>query len=168
MAGLFVSRFLTLSGRTLGLLSLASAALYAQTLTISSGNGQLIPEQSLSNQPFVIVAKDAAGHPASNVAITWTLTKGKGTLISPSLSTDANGQASAGFVSTSLFGSSFESETVTATSSFGAVNFFITTYYSAAGQSPFIQFIAPTQDNPKITAPAGSTVPGAAIARVIA
>ena len=50
----------------------------SQTLTMVSGNGQIVATQSLSNSPLVVQAKDASGRPAPNVAITWAITVGSG------------------------------------------------------------------------------------------
>ena len=132
-----------------------------------AGNGQVVREQFLSNAPLVVQAKDAAGRPAAGVTVSWAITQGTGTLNAPTLTTDANGLASTNFLATSLQPlQSFQSETITATSNFGGVNFFITTVPEIT--PPSVQLINPTLDNRSITAASGSTVPGGVVVRVIA
>src|SRR5579862_7024006 len=121
----------------------------SQTLTIISGNGQLVATQSLSNSPLVVQAKDASGRPVPNVAITWAITDGSGTITGSSeIATDANGQASANFLSTSLQpGASFLPATVTASSPYGTVNFIITTVVTSSLQPEVsIALISPSLD----------------------
>src|SRR6266404_4647866 len=97
------------------LCAFCAGVLRAQTLTMVSGNGQLVATQAVSNNPMVVQAKDAFGRPAPNVAITWAITQGAGTITGASSATDANGQASTNFLSTSLQpGASFLPATVTA------------------------------------------------------
>jgi len=132
-----------------------------------AGNGQVVREQFHSNAPLVVQAKDAAGRPAAGVTVSWAITQGTGTLNAPTLTTDANGLASTNFLATNLQPlQSFQSETITATSNFGGVNFFITTVPEIT--PPSVQLINPTLDNRSITAASGSTVPGGVVVRVIA
>jgi uncharacterized protein (TIGR03437 family) len=132
-----------------------------------AGNGQVVREQFLSNAPLVVQAKDSAGRPAAGVTVSWAITQGTGTLNAPTLTTDANGLASTNFLATNLQPlQSFQSETITATSNFGGVNFFITTVPEIT--PPSVQLINPTLDNRSITAASGSTVPGGVVVRVIA
>ena len=106
--------------------------LSAQTLTIFSGNGQVVQEQFRTNVPLVVQAKDAAGNPAAGVAIAWKIPANSGTLSGPVLKTDANGLASTNFVATAVPpGQSFIGSTVTASSASGTVTFFITTALGA-------------------------------------
>ena len=142
----------------------------SQTLTMVSGNGQLIATQSLSNSPMVVEAKDPYGRPAPNIAVTWAITDGAGTINGASGSTDGNGQAGAKFLSTSLQpGNSFLPATVTASSAYGSVSFIITTVVTASLQAEVsIQVVSPTLDNPTLTAAAGSTIPGGLVIQVVA
>ena len=138
---------------------------HSQSLTMYSGNGQVVREQFLSNAPLVVQAKDAAGRPAAGVTVSWAITQGTGTLNAPTLTTDANGLASTNFLATSLQPlQSFQSETITATSNFGGVNFFITTVPELT--PPSVQLINPPLDNRSITAASGSTVPGGVVVLV--
>src|SRR5271155_1804796 len=129
----------------------------SQSLTMVSGNGQLIATQSLSNSPMVVEAKDTSGRPAPNIAMSWAITNGAGTITGASSTTDANGQASANFLSTSLQpGASFLPATVTASSAYGTVSFIITTVVTSSLQPEVsIQLISPSLNNSSLTAASG-------------
>lgn len=164
-----ISGFISNSLRILLICAICAGAVSAQTLSMVSGNGQMIATQSLSANPMVVQARDASGRLAPNVAITWSITNGAGTISGASATTDANGQASANFLSTSLQpGASFLPSTVTATSAFGTVNFIITTVVSSALQPIVsIELVAPSLDNPNLTGASGSTIPAGVVVKVI-
>ncbi len=151
------------------LCAMCAPLVQAQSLTMVSGNGQLIATQSLSNNPMVVEAKDASGRPAPNIAVTWAITPGAGTITGASGVTDANGLASANFLSTSLQpGASFLPATVTASSAYGTVSFVITTVVTSSLQPEVsIQLISPTLDNSTLTAASGSTIPGGVVVQVV-
>ncbi len=141
---------------------LLAPAAFAQSISIVSGNGQVVREQFLS-VPLVVQVKDAAGNPSAGVNVTWSVTQGAGTISSQTNKTDAKGQASASFLSTGIQpGSSFVPNTVTATSPAGSVNFQITT---TLGQNfalpPLVEVIKPTAENRKLSGPAGTVLTGA-------
>ncbi|MEO8130332.1 MAG: putative Ig domain-containing protein, partial [Bryobacteraceae bacterium] len=143
--------------------------LFAQSMAIESGNGQVVKEQFLS-VPLVVQVKDAAGNPSAGVKVTWGVTLGAGTLLNQSAATDARGFASAIFLSTSIQpGNSFVPNTVTATSTVGSVNFHITT---ALGQGfallPLVELIKPPQTSTGLTGPSGTVLPGAVEIQVTA
>ena len=150
--------------------ALCAGVVRAQTLTMLSGNGQLVATQSRSNTALVVQAKDAFGNPAPNVAITWAIPQGAGTIVGASSTTDANGQASAGFLATTLQpDASYLNTTVTASSTYGTVGFAITTVVATALQpSVSIELDSPPLDNPNLTAPSGSTIPAGVVVRVFA
>lgn len=152
------------------ILAISISQLAAQSLNMFSGNGQMVSEQFVSNAPMVVQAKDASGHSAAGVAISWSITQGSGTLLNTSTSTDSNGQASTNFLATSLQpGASFLAATVTAASSLGNVNFIITTVKSQGfSPPPFVQLVTPSLDNRSITAASGSTVTAGVVVKVIA
>ena len=153
--------------RILVLFAICTGLVQAQSLTMFSGNGQVVPEQFRTNAPLIVQAKDAAGRPAAGVAVSWAITQGTGTLNGPIMTTDANGQASTNFLATTLQPlQSFQTEVITATSSIGSVNFYVTTVQGA--HPPSVQLIKPTLDNLTISAASGSTVPGGVVVRVIA
>ncbi len=145
--------------------------LSAQTLTIFSGNGQVVQEQFRTNVPMVVQATDASGKPAAGVAITWKIPANSGTLSGPELKTDANGLARTDFVATAVPGGlSFIGSTVTASSPVGTVTFAITTALGAENghflAPPAAILVHPTQDNLLLTAPSGSTLSGGVVLRV--
>ena len=145
--------------------------LSAQTLTIFSGNGQVVQEQFRTNVPMVVQAKDAAGNPAAGVSITWKIPANSGTLSGPDLKTDANGLATTNFVATAVTaGLSFIGSTVTASSAFGTATFVITTALGAQQghflAPPAAYLVNPPQDKLILTAPSGSTIPGGVLVRV--
>ena len=147
--------------------------LAAQSLTMVSGNGQVVLEQFLS-LPMVVQAKDAGGKPLAGVTINWAITQGVGTLHDPITTTDANGMASTGFLATTLLNfQSFDSETVTATSSVGTVNFFITTVIirlpgGGNAAPPLVTLVSPPFENRAFTAAQGSTITAGVVVQVAA
>lgn len=142
-------------------------ALPAQTLTIVSGNGQIVQEQFLSTVPFVVQAADASGKPVAGANVNWTVTQGAGTIEGPpTVQTDANGQAGITFLATGVPpGSSYAPITLTASTGSSTVNFVLVTVLSrlpAGGYAapPQGQLIAPTPGG-TLTGSAGSTLPAA-------
>jgi uncharacterized protein (TIGR03437 family) len=102
---------------TLGVLCLlAAGAVQAQTVSIVSGNGQLVLAVHVS-EPMIVKVTDAAGKPLKDVTVTWAITAGIGSLTQPPTSTtDAQGKASKTFVAGNPPGAnSFVSSTITAT-----------------------------------------------------
>ena len=133
--------------------------MFAQSISIASGNGQVVKEQFLS-VPLVVQVKDAAGNPSAGVRVTWAVTQGAGTLVNPSGLTDANGLTSTPFLGTSIQpGNSFVPNTVTATSAAGSVNFQITT---SLGQGfallPLVELIKPAQGSGALTGRTGTVL----------
>ena len=147
-----------------------SGGLDAQTLSIVSGNGQVVQENFATQVPLKVQAKDGAGRPAAGVNVNWSVTQGVGTIPNPMTMTDADGFASANFVGPNLQpGTSFLASTVTVTSATTAVSFIVTTSslrQSGGGQAapPLVELITPRQ----IVGTAGSTLPGAVMVRVTA
>ncbi|HME07919.1 MAG TPA: putative Ig domain-containing protein [Bryobacteraceae bacterium] len=138
----------------------------AQSLSIVSGNGQVLLEQ-FPSQPFTVQARDASGNPVSGATVSFTLTQGLGTVQMPSVTTDANGMASTIVISSSLQPrQSFESETLNAASSQENVNFQFTTISSLGPTGPAqpgTVLLAPTSATGAltITGASGATLPGA-------
>jgi uncharacterized protein (TIGR03437 family) len=165
-----ISVLISNSLRILLFCALCAGVVRAQTLTMLSGNGQLVATQSRSSNPLVVQAKDPFGHPAPNVAVTWAIPQGAGTIVGASSTTDANGQASAGFLATTLQpDASYLNTTVTASSTYGTVGFAITTVVATALQpSVSIELDSPPLDNPNLTGPSGSTIPAGVVVRVFA
>jgi len=144
----------------------ASAQPVSSGLILVSGNGQVVWEQFRTTVPMIVQARDNAGNPIANLPVTWTVSKGQGTLISSEPRTDAKGFASTDFVGSGLpAGYSFASHTITASTSVGNVNFAITSILNRLGNGgigpmPLVQVLAPPQENRNITGRAGQTIPG--------
>ncbi|HYL72707.1 MAG TPA: putative Ig domain-containing protein [Bryobacteraceae bacterium] len=153
---------------------LSSGHLAAQSLTMVSGNGQMVLEQFFSQLPLVVQAKDASGHPMAGVTLNWAVSQGTGTLRNPTLTTDANGMASTSFLATTLVQTaSFETEVITASSSVGNVNFFITTVLSrlpngGLSAPPLVVLVTPAFENRNFSGASGSTIPGGVVVQVAA
>ena len=136
-----------------------------------SGSGQMVDSQFLTTQPLVVQANDASGNPMKGVAVTWSVTKGAGTLPAPTTVTDANGQASTSFATTGLQPeASFLESTVTATSKYGSVSFFVITvpYLLEGGAQatpPSVSQVKPGIAATLTTLP-GSTIPDAVVITV--
>ncbi len=161
----------------------ASAAV-SPGLTVVSGTGQIVFEQFITTVPMVVQARDANGNPAANVTVTWKITQGQGTVRGGDTRvddngvvtgrTDANGVTTAQFLATVLpFGYSFQPQTVTASSSLGTANFYMTTVISrlsdgGLAQPPQPEVISPPLDNRDLAGKAGATIKGAYQLRVIA
>jgi uncharacterized protein (TIGR03437 family) len=92
----------------------------AQTVSVVSGNGQLVKAFFPSNAPLVVVVRDANGNPLKGVQVSWTVSGGTagtpGILYAPQTTTDANGKASNTFIGANVtLPASFAQSTVTAT-----------------------------------------------------
>lgn len=152
----------------------AAVAQQTGTLSIVSGNGQVTLEQFRTTLPLTVVARDSGGRPIAGLPVSWTITSGQGTLNSTITTTDANGQASTYFLSTSIQpGLSWLTSVVTAQTSVGAVSFYVTTTPSRTGagtqaELPLVELLTPTLENSTISGRAGSVVPGAVRVRVTA
>ncbi len=153
---------------------LFSACVAAQSLSLVSGNGQIVLEQFLTTAPLVVQARDAAGRPAAGVAVTWSITQGAGTLVGQTNTTDANGQASTNFLGTRLpLGLSFQAAVVHASSASGQVDFVVTTTIlqlpvGGIAAPPLVELVAPTLESGALIGNAGAILPGAVVVRVTA
>jgi uncharacterized protein (TIGR03437 family) len=94
---------------------LAAGSAQAQTVSIVSGNGQLVLAVHVS-EPMIVKVTDAAGNPLKNVTVTWAVAAGIGTLQQPLTSTtDNEGKTSKTFVAGNPPGSnSYVQSTITA------------------------------------------------------
>jgi uncharacterized protein (TIGR03437 family) len=154
------------------ILLLAAAAAQGQSLVMVSGNGQIVREQFVTVNPMTVQARNAQGAPLANVAITWSISSGQGTLVNPISVTDSSGFASTNFLATDVpAGLSISAQTITAASSLGNVNFFVTTSAvrlpnGALGSPPLVEQLAPTLENRNVTGAPGATLPNALQIRV--
>ena len=164
----FVNRFILL---LLVLSACLAGSLNAQSLVMVSGNGQMVGSPSfLSSVPMVVQANSASGKPLPGVAITWTITGTGGTLPDATLVTDANGQAATHFTTTQLQpNASFAQSTITASSKYGNVSFFLitvpTTQNSNSVEPPIVTLVKP-QPGDVLNALPGTTLPDAVEVRV--
>ncbi len=149
-------------------------------INILSGNGQVITEFSpFTQSPLIVQVTDANGNPAPNVAVTFSITQGKGALLTGSpytVLTDNLGRAQTSYQGVQVdFGLSFQQATITASTSIGSVNFTVTTLLSqqfngSLAPPPNIDLILPDFSvNPSriITGGAGSTIKGAIKIQVV-
>src|SRR3977135_1280398 len=95
-------------------------AAHAQTISIVSGNGQLVKAFFPSSAPLVVVVRDAGGNPLKGVTVSWTVSGGTagapGIRYAPQTKTDDTGQATNSFIGANVtLPSSFAQSTVTAT-----------------------------------------------------
>ncbi len=162
------------------------------TVSIVSGNGQMVRENFVTNEPMTVLVKDVKGNPIPNAQVTYTITSGSGTLQTFSLGTgtastcvnngtsatcvtDATGAASISFLASNIDPSrSFGANTITAAYGDQSVAFNVVTYLSigSLGQQlpdPTVLDIAPAPGAARnLTVKAGQTVPGAIAVQVVA
>ncbi|MFN0166880.1 MAG: hypothetical protein ACKV22_10660 [Bryobacteraceae bacterium] len=109
---------MSLSNRILPIvacLTLLSAAAQAQTITVASGNGQVVRPNFITD-PLIVEVRSSQGVPAQGVEVRWQIASGQlGTLTNSVTFTDASGRTSATFVGGNVFNtSSFAQTQVTA------------------------------------------------------
>src|SRR5271154_90060 len=121
----------------IGMCLLGTGAAQAQTVTIVSGNGQVIPAVHLS-LPLVVLVRDSSGNPLPSVTVTWTLGVGQqGEISTQTTTTASNGQATNTFIGASpSLGVAYDQSTVTATYETASAKFTLT---SAAIISSIVQ-----------------------------
>jgi uncharacterized protein (TIGR03437 family) len=176
-------------------MNVATAPATTSTLTIVSGQGQVILANPLNGQlgtaaPFTVLATASNGTPVPNALVTFTITVGAGSLAGPNGSqsavvvpTDSTGQASITFLPVVLG----QAATVTATAPTGATDangnpviatqtFYITTLFSeilncsAPGCNPLFSPLTARLLQPPpgtvFTGVAGSTLPNPVVVQV--
>jgi uncharacterized protein (TIGR03437 family) len=135
-------------------------------LSVVSGNGQVTLQFFNTSAPLTVQARDANGNPLPNLPLTWAVTQGYGTVVSPPGRTDSKGMASAFFRGDVLPGYSFSQQTVTVSSSAGNASFVITTVINrlpsgSLAELPLVELLSPPPDNRNLTGRSGSTLPAA-------
>jgi len=142
-----------------------------------SGNGQLVPEQSMSNEPLVVLVKNPDGSPAAGRQVTFELTQGSLSLSGSALyacsgsvcMTDVNGKTGTDFTTSVSAGGSTSQAVVTARLDNGVgVPFNIVVSHSGSGgmfgsnfaSPPSVMLIKPVLGE-IITGGVGETIPGA-------
>ncbi len=139
---------------------------------IVSGDGQVVQQNTAATYPLVILVTDTNNKPLANVPVTFQLTSGNGFVTSQNTQTDANGNASTTFVGLNLItNTTFQANTITASTSFGSVNFTFTTMNFDTLGNGLPEFIIQQpnlNNNFTITAPEGTPVPNAIVIQIIA
>ncbi len=123
-----MQKFRLLAGIVLTALFLFPALCTAQTMSIVSGNGQLVcPLCEVGSQsfaPLVAQVNDATGKPLPNTTVTWTTTQPGFPTVTSTSQTNSSGQASLTYpVQQFFFGSSFLQGTVVAAAQNTSVQF---------------------------------------------
>src|SRR5690349_16469310 len=88
-----------LARTVLGVLALAGTAFGQATISIVSGNGQIVPQNNTGSNPLVVVVRDAAGSPIPNAKVAWTVTgvaNQTGSVLLATTTTDASGTTGGG------------------------------------------------------------------------
>jgi uncharacterized protein (TIGR03437 family) len=110
---------------------LGAGAARAQSITLVSGNGQLLDTLTHSQSlPLVVLLRDASGNPVKGATVNWSATPaGHGNVASAQTTTDSTGQTQTFFTTsaTGVGSNSFIQSTVTATGGGGSVQFTLTT-----------------------------------------
>ena len=138
----------------------------APGLSIVSGNGQVAIQYFNTTVPLTVEARDANGNLVPNLPISWAVTQGQGTIVSPPSLTDASGRASAFYRGDVTPGYTFSQQTIQVSSSVGSVNFVITTNVSrlpngSIAELPVAELQSPALDDPPLSARSGGSVPNA-------
>ncbi|HVN05681.1 MAG TPA: hypothetical protein VMT86_14765 [Bryobacteraceae bacterium] len=153
-----------LAGSFLTALFLFPALIQAQSISIVSGNGQLVCEDCPLNPqkwaPMVVQVNDAAGAASPNTTVTWTVTQPGVPVVTATSVTNAAGQASYTFTPQSFFTTTyFFSTTITAAALGQSVQFTETSGapYSASGTAP-VTIVLSTGSLPALTGTDGQTL----------
>ncbi|HKX00396.1 MAG TPA: Ig-like domain-containing protein [Bryobacteraceae bacterium] len=114
--------------RTLIALCLVSGSVaFSQTVSIVSGQGQLVRTSNIAQFPLVVLVRDASGNPVPNASVAWKITGG-GTILHASTTTDSTGQSTNSFIGANvLFPTSFAQSTIAVTYKTASATFYMTT-----------------------------------------
>jgi len=152
----------------------------AGTLSIVAGQGQLLTENVNTSiagfgSPLEALVVDLNGKPVANVPVVFTITSGTGSLFGGAktatgvtINTNAQGVASAGFLTSVVPNGLGSAQTqITATSAgTNSVIFYETTYPTNTAFTPTVQFLTP-QSGTSLSGQAGTVIPGAFTAIVV-
>jgi hypothetical protein len=141
---------------------LGAGAARAQSITLISGNGQLLDTSPHSqSQPMVVMVRDASGSPVKGATVSWTVSPtGQGNVLSAQTTTDATGQSTNLFTAEggNLNSKSFVQSTVTASAEGGSVQFTLTTVeFNGAIDYDNVVLIKPTTRGATLVGQAGAT-----------
>jgi adhesin/invasin len=151
---------------------LGAGAARAQSITLISGNGQLLDTSPHSqSQPMIVLVRDASGNPVKGATVSWTVTPtGQGNVLSAKTTTDATGQSTNLFTAESgnLNSKSFVQSTVTASAEGGSVQFTLTTVeFNGAVDYDNVVLLKPTTRGETLVGQAGATQNGAIEVQVV-
>ena len=157
----------------LGALLLAGTAFGQATVSILSGNGQIVLQNNTGSNPLVVVVRDAAGNPIPNAKVVWSITgvtNQTGSVLLATTTSDAGGTSGGGcatggtggcqkFVTPTLppGNNGFAQSTITATSGSASVSFIETTEGLSASAAPGLtpSLLHPIGAEQPLTGPAG-------------
>ena len=106
---------------------LTAGAASAQFISIVSGDGQVVTQNNIPQNPMVVVVRNAQGQPVPGAPVTWTL-NGQGSLLNGfTTTTDSNGMSTNSFLGALLFNLSFAQTVITASAAGSSVSFTETT-----------------------------------------
>jgi len=132
-----------LAGGFLTALFLFPALTQAQSISIVSGNGQIVCQDCPLNPqkwaPMVVQVNTAAGAPSPNTTVTWTVSQPSVPVVTATSVTNSAGQASYTFVPQSFFSTLYFLATPISASALGASVQFTETAgspYSGSGTAP--------------------------------
>jgi uncharacterized protein (TIGR03437 family) len=139
---------------------LLSGAAFGQSISVVSGNGQVLTPSNFTVQAFVVKVSDANGVPAAGVSVNWTVLAGTGIFLATgtgqaTTTTDQDGMSSI-FYTTGLaqqtdFTTPYFQSMITASPTGGSnsVTFYLTQVVASAlggGVLPQVQFVATIPD----------------------
>ena len=150
---------------------LGAGAARAQSITLVSGNGQLLDTTTHSQSlPLVVLVRDANSNPVKGATVNWSVAPtGRGALQATQTTTDSTGKTQIFFTTAgSVGGNSFVQSLVTATGGGGSVQFTLTTVENN-GVEDFDQIILsqPTSRGELLVGQAGEQDPGAVQVQVV-
>ena len=147
-----------------------------QTLTVYSGNGQIVQENFRTNVPLIVRALDGAGQPMAGVPITWQVHSDRNWVIGGTIGaetvTDAAGLARTHFVAANIDDFlSIVSGEVRASSPIGMAVFKITTAIFTTDNNqyaapPLVELLKPGLLSAPFEGPPGTVFRDAVVARV--
>jgi uncharacterized protein (TIGR03437 family) len=142
-------------------------------ISIVSGNGQVVPQYFPAPKDLVVVVRDTTtGMAQAGALVNWAVASNPGpTLGSTQTFTDVNGRSSISVFGTSIVPASvpYIQSMITASTSTGTVNFFLTTLPNVAPGVPgFLSAQLITPETRLISGQVGQTLPGAIQVRAAA
>lgn len=118
---------ITIQASVPGSLATFNATATVPTLTVLGGNNQSGPTGTAGTTPLSVRVADTNGKPLAGQTVSWAVASGQATLVAGSSISDANGNASIGFV----YGSAAGASTILATLGSAQASFNVTAYTPA-------------------------------------